>query len=98
VLALLRGNVDGWSSARTVAELTGATLLLAAFVGIQTRVRAPMLPLQLFRRRAFTAAQVAAFAISASFFALVPAAAALGHGAASAYVRAYITRSSLAPA
>jgi EmrB/QacA subfamily drug resistance transporter len=70
VLALLRGNVDGWSSTRTIAELAGSTLLLAGFVGIQARVRAPMLPLGLFRRRDFTAAQVAAFAISASFFAL----------------------------
>lgn len=70
VLALLRGNVDGWSSARTIAELAGAALLVASFVAIQARVRAPMLPLPLFRRRDFTAAQVTAFAISASFFAL----------------------------
>ena len=70
VLALLRGNGDGWSNSRTVAELAGATLLLASFVGIEARVRAPMLPLGMFRRRDFTAAQVAAFAISASFFAL----------------------------
>jgi EmrB/QacA subfamily drug resistance transporter len=70
VLALLRGNGDGWTSARTVAELAGAALLLTAFVAIQTRVSDPMLPLGLFRRRDFSAAQVAAFAISASFFAL----------------------------
>jgi EmrB/QacA subfamily drug resistance transporter len=70
VLALLRGNSDGWSTSRTVAELAGAALLLAAFVAIQARVREPMLPLGLFRRRDFSAAQVAAFAISASFFAL----------------------------
>jgi EmrB/QacA subfamily drug resistance transporter len=70
VLALLRGNPDEWGSGRTVAELAGAGMLLSAFVVVQTRVSAPMLPLGLFRRRDFTAAQVAAFAISASFFAL----------------------------
>ena len=70
VLALLRGNVDGWGSARTVAELAAAVGLLAAFVVIQAQTSSPMLPLGMFRRRDFTAAQVAAFAISASFFAL----------------------------
>jgi hypothetical protein len=44
--------------------------LLTAFVGIQARVREPILPLGLFRRHDLTAAQLAAFAISASFWAL----------------------------
>lgn len=70
VLALLRGNVDGWAASRTLAELGGAASLLVAFVLIELRGRQPMLPLRLFRRRDFTAAQIAAFAISASFFAI----------------------------
>ena len=70
VLALLRANTDGWGSVRTLAELGGAGLTLAAFVAVESRVGAPMLPLGFFRRRQFTAAQLAAFAISASFFAL----------------------------
>jgi EmrB/QacA subfamily drug resistance transporter len=70
VLALLRSNVDGWGSTRTVAELGGAAALLVAFGLIERRVRQPMLPLGLFRRRDFSAAQIAAFAISSSFFAL----------------------------
>ncbi len=70
ILALLRANIDGWGSARTVAELAGAFGLLVAFGLIQRRVREPMLPLGLFTRRDFSAAQVAAFAISSSFFAL----------------------------
>src|SRR5205823_10220291 len=40
------------------------------FVSVQRRVKSPMLPLGLFRRPDFSGAQVAAFAISASFFAL----------------------------
>jgi EmrB/QacA subfamily drug resistance transporter len=70
VLALLRGNEDGWGSARIVAELVGAAVLLALFVVTESRVEQPMLPLGLFRRPDFSAAQIAAFAISASFFAL----------------------------
>ena len=70
VLALLRGNTDGWGSPAIVAELTGALVLLPAFVAVERRSPVPMLPLGLFHRRGFTAAQVAAFSISASFFAL----------------------------
>jgi predicted MFS family arabinose efflux permease len=44
--------------------------LLAAFVAVKLRVRAPMLPLELFRRPAFTGVRLAAFAVSASMFAL----------------------------
>jgi predicted MFS family arabinose efflux permease len=70
VLALLRGNTDGWASARIVVELIGAAALLGAFVIVELRVRHPMLPMSTFRNRSFTAAQVGAFAISGSFFAV----------------------------
>jgi EmrB/QacA subfamily drug resistance transporter len=70
VLALLRGNEDGWGSTVILAELVGAGALLGLFCLVEHRVREPMLPLGLFRRPAFTGAQVAAFTISASFFAL----------------------------
>src|SRR5207248_3625444 len=66
----LRGNQDGWSSTRILAELAGGGALLLAFVLVERRTREPMLPLGLFRHPAFTGAQVAAFSISASFFAL----------------------------
>jgi predicted MFS family arabinose efflux permease len=39
-------------------------------VAIEARVAQPMLPLRFFRDRSFTGAQIAAFAISASFFAI----------------------------
>jgi len=70
ILALLRGNQEGWGSPRIVAELVGAAVFLALFVVTESRVEQPMLPLGLFRRPDFSGAQVAAFAISASFFAL----------------------------
>jgi EmrB/QacA subfamily drug resistance transporter len=70
VLALLRGNDDGWSSTPILGLLGGAAVLLAAFAVIELRVPEPMLPLGLFRGRAFTGVQLAAFGVSASLFAL----------------------------
>ncbi len=70
VLGLVRGNDEGWGSPLIVSLLAGAGVLLAAFVAIEQRVREPMLPLSLFRRRAFTGVQLAAFAVSGSMFAL----------------------------
>jgi EmrB/QacA subfamily drug resistance transporter len=70
VLALVRGNDEGWGSGPIVALLAGSAVLLVAFVVIERRVAEPMLPLGLFRRPAFTGVQLAAFAISGSLFAL----------------------------
>ncbi len=70
VLALVRGNDDGWTSARIMGELGGAAALLAAFVATELLVAEPMLPLGLFRRRAFTGVQLAALGVSVSLFAL----------------------------
>lgn len=70
VFALVRGNAEGWSSAPIVSLLAGAAAMLVAFVAVQRRVSEPMLPLELFKRPAFTGVQLAAFAISGSMFAL----------------------------
>ena len=70
VLALLRGNGEGWDSTVILLLFAGATVLLAAFLVAQTRVREPMLPLSLFRIPSFTGVQLGAFAIAASQFAL----------------------------
>jgi EmrB/QacA subfamily drug resistance transporter len=70
VLALVRGNDEGWGSTLIVSLLAGAGALLLAFLAIERRVAEPMLPLELFKRPAFTGVQLAAFAISGSIFAL----------------------------
>jgi predicted MFS family arabinose efflux permease len=70
VFALLRGNEDGWASAPILASLAGAAVLLLAFVAVEARVAHPMLPLRFFRNPSFTGAQVGAFGISASLFAM----------------------------
>jgi len=68
VWGLVRGNEAGWTSPETLAALTLGVLLLAAFVAWEDRVPEPMLPLGLFRRRAFAAAGATAFLMSASIF------------------------------
>jgi EmrB/QacA subfamily drug resistance transporter len=70
VLALIRGNEEGWGSTLIVGLFVAAAILLVAFLVIERRVSQPMLPLELFKRPAFTGVQLAAFGISGSMFAL----------------------------
>jgi len=70
VYALVQGNEKGWGSTEIVALLLGAAVLLGAFLVAELRQRRPMLDLTLFRRPAFTGANIVAFSISASFFAM----------------------------
>ncbi|HET8528572.1 MAG TPA: MFS transporter [Gaiellaceae bacterium] len=68
VLALLRGNDWGWSSGRVVALFAIAFGLLVAFCVLQLKETQPTLDLHLFRKPAFTGAQIVAFALSAGMF------------------------------
>jgi EmrB/QacA subfamily drug resistance transporter len=61
VWALVRGNIAGWSSFEVISTLAGGAVLLAAFVAWELRTRAPMLPVQFFRSRAFSAGNTAIF-------------------------------------
>jgi EmrB/QacA subfamily drug resistance transporter len=70
VLGLLRGNEEGWGSTGIVAALAGAAALLIAFIIIEERSKEPMLPLRKMGERRFAGAQIAVFAIAASFFAI----------------------------
>jgi EmrB/QacA subfamily drug resistance transporter len=55
VWGIVRGNDQGWLSAEILGALALAVALLAAFVAWERRAPAPMLPLRLFRSRAFSA-------------------------------------------
>jgi EmrB/QacA subfamily drug resistance transporter len=70
VLALLRGNEEGWGATSILVELGASAALFALFAAIEHRAKQPMLPLGLFKIRMFTGAQLAVFSISASFFAV----------------------------
>ena len=54
----------GWTNPAVFGLLAGGAVLLAAFVVIETKVAEPMFQLSLFRIRAFTAGNVAGFAVS----------------------------------
>ena len=70
VLALIRGNDEGWTSAQTVALLAAALVLMVVFVAVELRRNQPMLDLRLFRKPAFTGAQIVAFTLHASMFSM----------------------------
>jgi EmrB/QacA subfamily drug resistance transporter len=70
VFALIRGNDDGWGSAKIVALLVAAAALLTVFAAVELRKEQPMLDLRLFRVPTFTGAQIVAFSIHASMFAM----------------------------
>jgi EmrB/QacA subfamily drug resistance transporter len=69
VYAIVNGNQQGWSSARTLGVLGGAVVLLALFVGIEARVRSPLVPLGLFRLRNVSVANVVGVLWSSAMFA-----------------------------
>ena len=70
VFALIRGNDHGWTSAQILALLGVAVLLIAVFVAVELGRNQPMLDLHLFRKPAFTGAQIVAFTLHASMFAM----------------------------
>jgi EmrB/QacA subfamily drug resistance transporter len=70
VFALLRGAELGWGSPAIIGSFAGAVALLVAFIAVEARATQPMLPLELFGDGAFSGAQVAAFGLSASLFAM----------------------------
>jgi EmrB/QacA subfamily drug resistance transporter len=71
VYGLIRSHPDGWSSTTVTGSLTAAAVLLTLFFVIEARSRAPMLDLHLLRVPTFNGGLIAAWAISASLFALI---------------------------
>ncbi|MGH2878155.1 MAG: MFS transporter [Solirubrobacteraceae bacterium] len=70
VFALVRGNGLGWGSTEIVAMLTGSAVLLALFVLAERMQARPMLDLSLFKVPAFVGANLVAFTLSSSAFAM----------------------------
>jgi EmrB/QacA subfamily drug resistance transporter len=63
VWGVVRGNDLGWTSTQVLGALTVGVAGAVAFVVWETRVAAPMLPLRLFRSRAFTATNLVSLAM-----------------------------------
>jgi len=69
VYALTRATTDGWSSPVTLGLLGGSAALIAAFIAIESRSPAPLLPLRIFRLRALSAANATMALVGAVTFA-----------------------------
>ena len=69
VYAIVDGNEAGWTSMQTVGLLALAALLMVAFIAIEARVSAPLMPLGLFRLRNLSVANIAGVLWAAAMFA-----------------------------
>ena len=68
VYGLVQGNSHGWTSPLVLWSFVGGAAGLAAFVWWELRTANPMLPLRLFRNRAFAAVNVTAMLFSFGMF------------------------------
>jgi MFS family permease len=66
--ALVRANTVGWGSFEALATLIAGAALILAFLAWERRAPSPMIPLELFRRRGFTTANVVSFFMYAGLF------------------------------
>ena len=69
VYAIVNGNEMGWGSAQTLYTLLAALVLFIAFIIIEQRVKAPLVPLALFKLRNLAISNVTAVLWAAAMFA-----------------------------
>ncbi len=68
VYAMTRATEIGWGTGETIGLLAASAALILAFVAIELRSRAPLLPMRIFRLRTLTGANVTAFLLGTSVF------------------------------
>ena len=71
VYALSKAPEAGWGAARTVTLLAASAASLVAFLIVETRVEAPLLPLRIFRLREVAAANAVGLLLGGSFFGFI---------------------------
>jgi EmrB/QacA subfamily drug resistance transporter len=71
VLGISRGGISGWNDPIVIVGLIAAAVLLPIWVLIESRSRAPMLDLKIFKNRLFAAASAASFINGLARFALM---------------------------
>jgi EmrB/QacA subfamily drug resistance transporter len=69
VYAIVNGNQNGWTSARTLGVLGASAVVFATFLAIESRVRLPLVPLRLFRLRNLSTSSVVGVLWAAAMFA-----------------------------
>ncbi len=68
VYALTKATTNGWGTTTTIGLLASSAVLVLAFVVIELRSKAPLLPLRIFRLRTLTAANVTMLIVGAVTF------------------------------
>jgi EmrB/QacA subfamily drug resistance transporter len=68
--ALLDASSAGWGSTKIVSLLAVSVALIGAFVAIEQRSKAPLVPFRIFRLRTLTGANVVAVLLGASLFSM----------------------------
>jgi EmrB/QacA subfamily drug resistance transporter len=68
VWGLMRANNAGWGSLEVVSSLVTGVVLAVAFIRQEMRSREPMVPMRLFRARAFSSGVTASFLFYASMY------------------------------
>ena len=69
VYAIVNGNQEGWTSGQTLGLLAASVALLAIFLGIESKVSSPLVPLRLFKLRNVATANVVGVLWAAAMFA-----------------------------
>jgi EmrB/QacA subfamily drug resistance transporter len=69
VFAIVKSQSYGWGSPRTIGLLAAGVVLLAGFLALERRSPAPLMPLNIFRRRSLAAADVTLLLTAAAVFA-----------------------------
>ncbi|HZO35064.1 MAG TPA: MFS transporter [Gaiellaceae bacterium] len=70
VYAIVDAQSSGWGSAKTLGFFAIAVVLLAAFVVIELRAKAPLVRLSIFRMRSLLTANIAMFLAMSGMFAM----------------------------
>ena len=70
VYAIVEATSSGWTSGRTLGLGALAVTMLVAFLVVETRVAAPLMPLRLFRIRSLAGSNAAMFLAVAGLFAM----------------------------
>jgi EmrB/QacA subfamily drug resistance transporter len=70
VYAVVRAEPKGWGSVEVLGFLVGGVVLLAAFVMVEARSKAPLVPLRLFRSRALSVSSVSLALNGAGFLSM----------------------------
>src|SRR3954453_22716970 len=68
--AFLDASSSGWGSTKIVGMLALSVALLGAFVAIELRSKAPLVPFRIFRLRTLTGANVSGLLLGASLFSM----------------------------